>query len=311
MGDYFSMFSFRALWTPELIVVLFGVTLLYYWLTVKERHRFINAEAVTLKQKFLFGCALLALYGGWGSPLYIAGHSIITLHMTQMVLAYFAAVPLFILSIPKWVLQSFVHRWRRKSAFTYKVLMHPVLGLIMFNALFSFYHVPFVFDTLMQSPVLHSLYQGALFAGAWMMWWHMLAPLPSNNQLSDFRRIIYIFGNGMLITPACALIIFAGSPLYETYTNPAVWSSVMAYCLPPGSQVPPGLLNADGGGPGISFLSKHDDQQLAGVLMKIAQETVYVSTIGFVFKQWLKKEKQQDGELSISDVSSYNQLKNQ
>ncbi|SDI01196.1 putative membrane protein [Alteribacillus persepolensis] len=302
MGEFFQTFSFRALWTPELMIVLAVVAYIYYWVTVKQRHRFIGAENIPAKQKWYFVFALLALYLGWGSPLYIAGHSILTLHMTQMVFAYFVAVPLFILSIPVWVLQTWMHKWKKKAYITYRMVMSPVLGLIAFNGLFSIYHIPSVFDYVMQQPVLHSVYQAALFASAWLMWWHMLAPLPSQ-ELTDFRRIIYIFGNGILITPACALIIFAGSPLYETYTNPAVWANVMAYCLPPGADLPPQLLNTAGGG--FSFLDPHPDQQLAGVTMKIAQEFVYVSTIGFVFKQWLTKEKMQDGELTISDIPAH------
>ncbi|MDQ0298798.1 putative membrane protein [Salibacterium salarium] len=301
MQDYFSTFSFRALWTPELIVVLAIVAFIYYWITVSKRHTFPGAKKVSMLQKCYFVLGLFALYLGWGSPLYIAGHSIITLHMSQMVFAYFAAVPLFILSIPKWVLHKWVDVWQDKAYTLYRVVMNPIIGLIGFNALFSFYHIPFVFDQNMQAPLLHSVYQMAMLGTAWLMWWHMLAPLPSNNQLPELRRMGYIFANGILITPACALIIFAGSPLYETYTNPAVWSNVMAYCLPPGAEPPTQMMNGKAGG-GFSFLDPHSDQQLAGVIMKISQEFIYVTTIGYVFKQWLKKEQPRDGELTISDI---------
>ncbi|MGY4689504.1 cytochrome c oxidase assembly factor CtaG [Salibacterium sp. K-3] len=300
LENFFSTYSFRALWTPELIVVLAAAALLYYWVTVKKRHAFEEAEPFPLRQKLYFALGMTALYLGWGSPLYVAGHSIITLHMTQMVFAYFAAVPLFILGIPKWALRSWIDVWRRKAEWTYRVIMNPIIGLILFNALFSFYHIPVIFDQIMQAPVLHSIYQAALFGTAWLMWWHMLSPLPSEHQLPDLRRIAYIFANGILITPACAMIIFAGSPLYETYTNPAVWSDVMAYCLPPGMSPPTSMMN-DGTG-GMAFLDAHSDQQLSGVVMKISQEFVYVTTIGYVFKQWLAKEQPKEGEWTISDI---------
>ncbi|SFE72820.1 cytochrome c oxidase assembly factor CtaG [Alteribacillus iranensis] len=309
MQEFFSTFSFRALWTPELIAVLAGVAFVYYWITVKRRDRFIGAEDVPLRQKVYFVLGLFALYLGWGSPLYIAGHSSMTIHMIQMVFAYFAAVPLFLLSIPKWVLHTFIYKWKKKANWSHTVIMNPVLGLLLFNGLFSVYHIPAVFDALMLNKPLHSVYYIVLLGAAGLMWWHMLAPLPSNHNLSDLRRIIYIFGNGILITPACALIIFAGSAMYETYTNPAVWSNVMAYCLPPGDTLPPGLV--DSAGSSFRFLDVHPDQQLAGVLMKIAQEIVYMSTIGYVFKQWLSKESLQDGETTISDIPAHaNHLKN-
>jgi len=156
-----------------------------------------------------------------------------------------------------------------------------------------------MFDTLMQAVVLHSFYEYLLMFAALLMWWHMIAPLPNAFPLSDLRRVGYIFANGILITPACALIIFAGAPLYQTYTDPNIWASVMAYCLPAGMDVPMSIF---AGPDSFAFLETRMDQQLAGVLMKIMQEITYGITIGYVFKQWLKKEKQQDGELTISDI---------
>ncbi|MDA3129180.1 cytochrome c oxidase assembly factor CtaG [Aliibacillus thermotolerans] len=300
MSEFFSTFSFRALWTPELIIVLLVVIYIYYWVSVKQRHKFIGAEDVPFRQKVYFGLALLALYLGWGSPLYVAGHISMTLHMVQMIFAYFVSVPLFILATPKWVFRTWIHRWEKKSPRTYKVVMFPIFAMLFFNGLFSIYHIPRVFDALMQSPFGHSAYLMVLFVAAFLMWWHMLAPLPTSFQLPELRRIIYIFGNGILITPACALIIFAGNPMYETYMNPAVWQQVMAYCLPPGSSLPPEILAEAGGG--FAFLDPQPDQQLGGVIMKVAQELTYTSTIGYVFRQWMAKEKLQDGEVTISDV---------
>ena len=62
------------------------------------------------------------------------------------------------------------------------------------------------------------------------------------------------------------------------------------------------MLSAFGSPESLSIFEARIDQQLAGVLMKIFQEIVYGIAIGYVFKQWLKKEKLQDGELTISDV---------
>lgn len=299
LQDYFSMFSFRAVWTPELLIILILFIFLYYRL-VYSKARAEHIESPKTKRLVYFGAALAAMYFGWGGPLYTAGHSIMTFHMAQMVLVYFIAVPLFILSIPPEVWEKILQRFQGWPARIAAHVFHPVTALLLFNAFFSIYHLPAVFDYLMQAPLYHDLYQWLLFGSAFLMWWYMLAPVPTTNQLSELKRIAYIFGNGILITPACALIIFAGSPMYETYTNAAVWSNVMAYCLPAGSELPAGLSGTAGGG--LQFMQPHTDQQLAGVMMKVLQEFVYVSTIGFVFKQWLSREKQQDGELSISDI---------
>lgn len=300
MESVWSSFGFRALWTPELLVGIAVLAGLYIWLIHFEKKQIPVMEQSKLRQKLYVGLGLLALYGGWGSPLYLTGHMMISIHMLQMVLAYFVAVPLLLLGTPTWALKRLAAYLNKKGLQSViRVIGNPILALFLFNGLFSFYHVPFMFDSLMQSPVLHSFYQYVLIGAAGLMWWHMLAPLPNAYQLSDLRRIGYIFANGILITPACALIIFAPSTLYATYTDPLIWANVMSYCLPAGTEVPLALFN---GPASFNLLDARMDQQLAGVLMKIMQEIVYGITIGYVFKQWLRKEKQQEGQLTISDV---------
>ncbi|WP_017726888.1 cytochrome c oxidase assembly factor CtaG [Halalkalibacterium ligniniphilum] len=302
MDQLFNSFGFRPLWTPELLIMLVIIGFVYFMVVTKWRHRFAESTPVSLRKKIYFVLGLIALYLGWGSPLYIAGHIMITFHMIQMVFAYFVAVPLFLLGIPAWFFKSLFNALKKPvTKRLSKWTLNPIVALFLFNGLFSFYHVPIMFDTLMKSPVLHSLYQFLLLFAAFLMWWHMIAPIPSTSKLSDLRRIGYIFANGILITPACALIIFAGQPLYQTYTDPTFWAQVMAYCLPAGTEAPLGLLT---GPNSFAFLETRMDQQLAGALMKVMQEITYGFTIGYVFKQWLTKEKQQDGTLTISDVST-------
>ncbi|KGA97378.1 CtaG-like assembly protein [Alkalihalobacillus alcalophilus ATCC 27647 = CGMCC 1.3604] len=302
MQSLFSTFTWRALWTPELIIGLVLLGLLYWMFITKWSKRFSHSEPVPLRKKVYFVLFLVALYLGWGSPLYIAGHLMLSLHMTQMVLAYIVAVPLLILSIPTWVYEAIIHKITKyRISKPLLFVWNPIMALFLFNGLFSFYHVPFMFDTLMQNPVLHSFYQYGLFFAAFLMWWFMIQPVPSHAYLSDLKRILYIFLNGLLITPACALIIFAPEAMYEVYTNPAIWANAMAYCLPAGATIPYDIF---AGPQSFALLETRMDQQLAGVQMKIMQEIIYGITIAYVFKQWLKKEKQQDGELSISDIPS-------
>lgn len=299
MNILFENFGFRALWTPELIVILAIVAFIYFR-TIRNYSRFKGGAPVPIKQRIHFIIALIALYFGWGSPLYIAGHLMLTFHMIQMVFAFFVAAPFFLLGIPRWFFEAVIERFRTpRLERLFKFIWSPIAALLCFNLLFSIYHFPTMFDALMQNVFLHSFYQLVLFVAAILMWWHMIAPIPNMFPLSHLRRIGYIFANGILITPACALIIFAPVPLFSTYTDIDVWSNVMAYCLPPGTPIPEGVFS---GPESFAFLGKRSDQQLGGILMKVMQEIMYGATIGFVFKQWVMKEKQQDGELTISDV---------
>ncbi len=55
-------FSWRALWTPELIVILLLFVCGYFLLVTKWRYRFQDAEPVKLRKKIYFTSGLLALY---------------------------------------------------------------------------------------------------------------------------------------------------------------------------------------------------------------------------------------------------------
>lgn len=306
----FSNFGFRALWTPELIVVLLIVAFFYFRIIGKWRTRFIGSEPVETKRKVFFILGLTALYIGWGSPLYVAGHMMMTFHMVQMVAAYYVAVPLLIISFPKWFYRAIAHRLKSVPIIGTlgKIIFKPILALFIFNGLFSLYHIPLVFDFLMQTYFLHDVYYLMLFAGSFLMWWHMIAIIPSSANLSELRRILYIFLNGVLITPACAAIIFSGSAIYGVYTDPTIWAQTMAYCLPPGADVP---LELFGGGVNqFSPLAAKPDQQLAGILMKILQEISFGVMVGNVFRQWLKKEKDMEEGPTISDIPSTHLIKN-
>lgn len=296
----FSNFSIRTLFTPELIVILAIVAWLYFMIIGRWRHRIQGSEPVGVKKKAFFLVGLFFLYLGWGSPLYTAGHLMFSFHMLQMVFAYLAAAPFLILGIPRWLFEAMIERFKGKRVLnrTAKILFNPLVGLLFFNGLFSFYHIPVVFDFLMPRLILHDLYQVMMLIGAFLMWWQMLAPLPQTAQLSHLRRIGFVFASGFLILPACALIIFAPTAVYDVYTDPMVWAQTMTYCFPAGMDVPYGLFT---GPESFSPLTPRLDQQLAGVLMKILQEVSYGMVIGAAFRQWVKREKQSDGP-SISDI---------
>ncbi|WP_282936293.1 cytochrome c oxidase assembly protein [Paenibacillus sp. RC67] len=90
----------------------------------------------------------------------------------------------------------------------------------------------------------------------------------------------YIFLNGILLTPACALIIFANDILYDTYS-----SRSHLLCLPFY------LVTVERLTLTVSWLTPLSDQQLGGVVMKIVQEVSYDFMLGYVFFQWYRKEK--------------------
>ncbi len=100
------------------------------------------------------------------------------------------------------------------------------------------------------------------------------------------KKVGYIFADGILLTPACALIIFADSPMYLTYSDPKAWAEALQLCVPPSTLA---TLNLSGPEMFNSMPLIHD-QQLGGVIMKIIQEIVYGVVLAQVFFSWYQKD---------------------
>ncbi|WP_096189425.1 cytochrome c oxidase assembly factor CtaG [Evansella halocellulosilytica] len=297
MEQFFSTFSAWTIWTPELIIVLMMISALYFMITGPLRNKFSkDAEPVSTKRIVYFHLGLLAVYFGFGGPLYVLGHIMLSMHMLSMAIVYLIAPPLLLLGLPSWFFNFFAQfKWIRNF---FLVVGYPILGLILFNALFSFYHMPSNFDNLLTNEGWHNVYQlGMLFAAA-IMWWHLTPRLETRYELSELKKIGYMFANGALITPACALIIFAGSPLYATYTDPNTWAMAISYCIPPGADIP---FEVFSGEQSIAPLSPLHDQQLGGALMKVIQELVYGVAIGYIFKQWMTRDKSSRNEVEFKE----------
>lgn len=276
-------FGPQALWSPGFIVFTIVLTGLYFWAIGKGRHRFPESAPVPLYKKILFVFGMFFFYLGYGGPLYLVGHLMFSIHMVQMVVSLLFVPPLLIIGMPKWLLKAIVRSIPFKRFF--KFFAHPIISIVLFNVLFSFYHLPLVFDFLLVHKLAHDLYQTILFLSAILMWWTIIAPVPEWNRVSELQRIGLIFLDGMLLTPACALIIFADSPVYETFTNPVAWATALSLCLPGTKVVSPDLIEQ------YMLLPLLEDQRLGGVIMKVVQEIIYGSFIGYVFVQWVKREK--------------------
>jgi putative membrane protein len=300
MEQFFSTFTFRTIWTPELMVVLGLISLLYFLIITKFSHRFPDAAPVPRKRIVYFHLGLLAVYLGFGGPLYVLGHIMLSMHMISMAIVYLIAPPLLLLGIPSWFFSYFQNiRWVRGI---FLVVGFPVLGLLLFNAAFSIYHLPGVFDFLLTNEGAHNIYQLGMLVLATLMWWHILPRIQTRYHLSELKRIGFMFVSGILFTPACALIIFAGTTLYATYTDPATWAMAISYCLPPGADIPYEVLS---GQQSITFLSPLNDQQFGGAMMKIIQELVYGIAIGYSFRLWMKRDKDETPKMEFKEYEMY------
>ena len=282
-------FGFRALWTPGLMIVIIAIAIAYLLVTGPFRNRFADSEPVKPGTKFLFLLGLFLYYLAVGGPLNLLGHLMFSAHMLSMAIAYLIVPPLVLLGLPAWLIRPlFQFRFVKEIS---SIALHPILTLLLFNVLFSMYHMPQIHDVVMTNYTLHTIFYIALLISAFMMWWTVVSPVPELRRLSDLQKMAYIFANGVLLTPACALIIFAGSGLYAMFNDPLIWAKALGYCVPETTTV---ILNDFGGPEFFMKMSVLDDQQLGGVIMKLIQEIMYGGILAYIFSQWFRRENPDD-----------------
>jgi len=280
-----QIFGFRALWSPYFMMFIIGLALIYYLITCPYRHKFGGGEKPSIKQQSFFYSALVLLYIVKGSPVDLLTHIMLTAHMIQMAIYYFV-FPIFIIQgIPTWVWKKIVRRPVVKPVLQF--LTKPLISIVLFCGLFSFYHIPFIFDFSKTSQISHTAISLVILIAAFIMWLPILEPLKEFEKMPPLVKMAYLLANGLLITPACALIIFAEHPLYDAYTASGAWIQAMSLCVP--GDVLSGITSTISGPEMFSPLTILQDQQAGGIIMKIMQEIVLAILLGTVFFPWFNK----------------------
>ncbi|RAL22585.1 cytochrome c oxidase assembly protein [Thermoflavimicrobium daqui] len=264
-AELFDLFTYTSNWDLTLNLVFIAVAIMYLLVTGPLRHRFPETEPVSGKTKFFFLTGLIVYYFSAGSPLNLLAHELFSMHMLQMSLQYIVLPPLLLLGIPAWMLRPLIKiHWIRAIG---KFFTRPLVILFVFNGLLSLYHFPYIFDLIMSSQVLHIVSHTILLFTALCMWWPVVCPVPELDRMKPLLKLGFLVANGVLLTPACALIMFADTVLFDYYASASKY---------------------------VSVISLRDDEQLGGIIMKIIQEVVYITAIGFVFVQWLRIQRAQD-----------------
>jgi putative membrane protein len=283
-----EMFGFRALWSPFFFIFLLAILGLYFYITIYKQDTIKGSEPLKRSEGIYFSVAIILLYITKGAPLDLMGHLMFYAHMIQMAILYLVIPPLIIIGIPGWIWRNVLNISIIKPVFSF--FTNALVALILFNGLFSFYHIPLIFDEIKMSMWLHTSYTVLLFLFSIFMWWPLMNRLPEYETLSGLKKIGYIFADGILLTPACALIIFADTPMYATYSDPTAWMEALKLCVPVGT-----LANLNLSGPEVfNSMSLIHDQQLGGVIMKIIQEIVYGFVLAQIFFSWYRKERAND-----------------
>jgi len=298
-----SIFGFVANWSPYFFLFTAFLTVLYFLLTKKWYRNFENGRPLRVKEGLVFVTSMVLLYIMYGAPVDILSHILFSFHMLQMAVVFLLIAPLMFYAIPEYLWKAFVNLPVARQIF--KITKKPLVTLILFNGVFSIYHLPVVLDFLKQSGALHSAFNVLLFLLALLMFYPVFNKVePKENHMGGLFKMLYVFGIGALLTPACGLIIFAGTPLYETYTDGDAWLSAMELCVPSG--VLDGL-KGQGLISGPEYFTNTTpimDQQTGGIIMKVLQEVFFGFMLGFIFFNWFREERMDEEETTRRSVEN-------
>jgi putative membrane protein len=188
------------------------------------------------------------------------------LHMTQHETLMVLAAPLIVLGRPlevwNWGFVSAARRFMvrmQRSATLRRLFAWTVTSLgawsLHATALWV-WHIPFLFNTALEHPLLHILQHACFFGTALAYWWSVVG---GRTRTPTATSIASLFTTMLHTSALGALLTFAPSPWYTT------------------------------GGAGAFGLSALEDQQLGGLIMWVPGGLAYMVVGLAIIGRWLKR----------------------
>jgi len=258
-----------SLWThwhghPDVLVGLAALEVAYLIGVGPLRERYNLAEAADPRQVATFTTGVIVIFLALLSPLHVLSDSyLFSAHMLQHILVTLVAPPLLILGTPDWLLRRLM---RPDVVFrVVRRVTHPVVAFVTFNAVFSTWHMPALYNLSMTNHGLH-IAEHVLFMGvAVLLWWPIVSIMPELPRLSYPLQMGYLFMLSIAQIIVFAPVTFARNPLYEWYVNaPEIWS-----------------------------ISAVTDQQVGAIIMKIGGGVLFMTLMIVAFFRWFNDDKKE------------------
>lgn len=266
----------RWSWTPRPYLgvwLLCGTFLALYGWAIRS-HRRRNPDDVDGRERrraiwFVLGVVFLWLASDWPVGSLGAGY-LSSVHMLQYMIYTLGAAPLLILGTPSWMLERIMEVTRSRAAV--QALSRPLVAAVLFNVVLIATHAPVTVDTLRSTQVGNFALDMVWLASGFLLWMPVISPVQEFRARSAPARLVYLFCAAALIPMIPGgFIAFSPQPLYGTYE------------LAP--RVGPSAL---------------DDQQMAGVLMKIGNLPVIWAVMAVIWFRWFEREQRASRERRVA-----------
>ena len=228
----------------------------------------------------LFAVGYAALVIALISPLHAVGEVYFSVHMVQHLLLSLVAPPLLLLSssmpVLLWALpprdRQTLGRLAGRPGFVRSVLRaltRPMVAWGLFVGTQWLWHQPAAYDWALENRWAHYLEHVSFFVSAVLFWWPVIGAPPVKSPLTYPARLAYTFLAWLPNSLLGAGISLAQGPLYPFYVNSA---------------------QVTGSDPGF-------DQQLAGLIMWVPGDVLFVSILLLLFVAFMQDEERQEARI--------------
>jgi putative membrane protein len=252
-------------WTPHpdvwLLCGLFAAGYAIAVLRLGPRFTPAGQAIVTKFQVTCWTLGVVALLVASDYPIHdIAERYNYSIHMVQHLVYSMVAAPLLLLGTPAWLLRLVLRPPRVMRVV--RTLARFIPALLIYNAVLVFTHWPLIVNASLESGVLHFALHALLFVSSLLVWLPVVSPLPEIPRLTPLLRMLYLFAWSVVPTVPASFLTLGSAPLYHFYEHV----------------------------PHLFGLSTLEDQQVAGLIMKIGAGLLLWALIAVVFFRWAADE---------------------
>jgi putative membrane protein len=234
-------------------------------------------RAVSPAQAAAFAAGLAAVALALLSPLDALAGGLFAAHMAQHMLLVMVAAPLLVLGAPGLpLLLALPPGWRRRASRlgrnavaggAWRLLNRPPVAWALHVGALWLWHLPGPYQAALASQAVHAAEHASFLGTAVLFWWVALVPrrrAPAGPRSGEGQpgvslNLLYLFAAALQGSALGALLVLAPAPLYPLQ---ALGSARLR----------------------VAPLA---DQQLAGLVMWIPADLVYLGTAGWLFARWL------------------------
>ena len=250
-------------WQPYVGVwLLCGALLAWYFRATRDWNPIVPGERRRRATRFVLGVLALWVGADWPVGALGAGY-LLSVHTLQYLIFVHLAAPLMLWGIPIPILRRKLGGRIRPLA---RFLARPIVSFLLFSAILLASHIPQLVDGLATSQLgSFGINMSWLFSG-FLFWWQVIGPLDEFQPLSYQGKLVFLLLNVFIPTVPATFLTYARYPIYRLYElAPPVW--------------------------GITAV---EDQQIAGVLMKVGGGLIIFGVGTVLFFKWQRVDSNTD-----------------